>query len=394
VERYIALALGATSDRPLSRARAEALTAQTGFLMLGGQFEQAVRVGAEALQLVEALELEEPRGRLHNYVGCARCCLGDEGGLAEIETSIALAENAGAALAVVNGYLNLSSELYFFAKLAESRASEAKALELAERYGAGYMRRNLRASGATWEYVDGRWGDALTVANELLALAEAGDPHYSDVQLLAVRGWIELGRGDLPAAERDTRRAVELARSSDIQAQSQAYCIGGSVALAAGRHAKAAELASDLVALGPPMVPALCSPFPTLAEVAWLFHDLGRPQEFMEIVLDPDPIKSPWSDAARAICDGELVRAADIIDDIGHTASAAYARLRAAEALAAAGEDAEAATQRAQAEAFYRAWCHPAHRQRRNIRHCVGGQSASFSGPVARLSALGGEQAS
>ena len=42
------------------------------------------------------------------------------------------------------------------------------------------------------------------------------------------------------------------------------------------------------------------------------------------------------------------------IDRIGHTASAAYARLRAAEALAAAGEDAEAAAQRSQAEAFYR----------------------------------------
>jgi class 3 adenylate cyclase/tetratricopeptide (TPR) repeat protein len=354
-DRYIALALEATTDLPRSRARAEALTAQTGFLMLGGRFEDAIRVGAEAQPLVEALGLEELRARLHNYVGCARCCLGDERGLAEIETSIAVAENAGAAVAVVNGYGNLSSELYFFAKLAESRAAEAKALKLAERYGAGYMLRNFRASRATWAYVDGRWDDALTVANELLAVAEAGDPHYSDAQLLALRGWIERARGDLPAAERDTRRAVELARASDLQAQSQAYCIAGSVALAAGRQEEAANLASDLAALGPPMVPALCAPFPTLAEVAWLFHDLGRGEEFMEIVLDPDPIKSPWNDAARAVCEGELVHAADIIDRIGHTACAAYARLRAAEALSAAGENAEAAAQRAPAEGFYRA---------------------------------------
>jgi class 3 adenylate cyclase/tetratricopeptide (TPR) repeat protein len=354
-DRYIALALQATADRPHSRARAQALTAQTGFLMLGGRFEDAIRVGAEARPLVEALGLEERRAQLHNYIGCARCCLGDEDGLAEIEMSIAVAENAGAAIAVVNGYGNLASELYFFGKLAESRAAENKALELAERYGAGYMRRNSRASGATWAYVDGRWNDALTEANELLALADGGDPHYSDAQLLAVRGWIEHARGDLPAAERDTRRAVELARASDLQAQSQSYCIGGSVALAAGRRDEADELASDLAALGPPMVPALCAPFPTLAEVAWLFHDLGRAEEFVEVVLDPDPIKSPWNDAARAICDGELARAADIIDAIGHTASAAYTRLRAAEALAAAGEDAGAAAQRAQGEAFYRA---------------------------------------
>jgi hypothetical protein len=192
------------------------------------------------------------------------------------------------------------------------------------------------------------------VANELIALAEAGDQNYTDSTLLALRGWIQFARGEVSAAERDTRRAVELARALDLQAQSQAYCLGGSVALAMGRSEEAAELASDLAALGAPMVAALCAPFPTLADVAWLFHDLGRAAEFIEVVLDPDPIKSPWNDAARAICHGQLVGAADIIDQIGHTASAAYARLRAAEALAAAGKEAEAAAQRAQAEAFYR----------------------------------------
>jgi hypothetical protein len=354
VDRYIALALEATADRPSSFARAEALTAQAGFLMLGGQFEKAIQVGAEALPLVEAHEREDYRARLHNYVGCARCCLGDEGGLAEIETSIAIAENAGAALAVVNGYGNLASELQFLAKLAESRGAEEKALEQATLYGLGFQLRNYRAGRADWAYLDGRWDEALAVANELIALADAGDPNYSDAALLALRGWIKFARGEVSAAERDTRRAIELARAADLQAQSQAYCIGGSVALAMGRSEEAAELASDLAALGAPMVAALCAPFPTLADVAWLFHDLGRAAEFIDVVLDPDPIKSPWNDAARAICDGELVRAADTIDRIGHTASAAYARLRAAAALAAAGQGAEAAAQRAQAEAFYR----------------------------------------
>jgi hypothetical protein len=102
------------------------------------------------------------------------------------------------------------------------------------------------------------------------------------------------------------------------------------------------------------MVPALCSPFSTLTDVAWLFHDLDRATEFAGIVLDPDPIRSSWNDAARAICEGELPRAADIIELIGHTASAAYTRLRAAEALAAAGDHQDAAAQRAKAESFYR----------------------------------------
>jgi hypothetical protein len=192
------------------------------------------------------------------------------------------------------------------------------------------------------------------VANELLALAQTGDPHYSDSPLLALRGWIEFARGDVAAAEHNTRRAVELARASDLQAQSQVYCIGGAVALASGRRDEADKLASDLVGLGSPMVAALCSPFSTLADVAWLFHDLDRATEFIGIVLDPDPIRSSWNDAARAICEGGLARAADIIELIGHTASAAYTRLRAAEALAAAGEHQAAAAQRAKAKSFYR----------------------------------------
>jgi class 3 adenylate cyclase len=354
-DAFIAQALAATADRPRSRARADALSAYTGFLMLGGEFDEAIRVGAEAFPLVEALRLGEFRARLHNYVGCARCCLGDEQGLDEIETSIAVAQSAGFAAGVVNGYGNLSSELYFFAKLAESRDAESEALELAERYGLGRVLRSHRAGGAGWAYLDGRWDEALAMAEELIALSEAGQSHYSDSQLLALRGWIAFARDDAAAAERDTRRAVELARASDLQAQCSAFSIGGAVALATGRRDKAGELASDLAALGPPMVPAFCAPFPTLAEAAWLFHDLGRAREFNEVVLDPDPIKSPWNDAARAIGDGNFVQTGEILEGIGHTAGAAYARLRAAETLAAAGNDAQSAAEWAKAESFYRA---------------------------------------
>ena len=80
------------------------------------------------------------------------------------------------------------------------------------------------------------------------------------------------------------------------------------------------------------------------------FKDLGREQEFVEVVLDPNPIETPWADAAQAIVDGEAVRAADIIAGIGDRAAEAYTRLRAAETL----EATEAAEQRARAEEFFR----------------------------------------
>src|SRR5205823_1286560 len=80
-------------------------------------------------------------------------------------------------------------------------------------------------------------------------------------------------------------------------------------------------LASELGGIGEVMVPALCSAFPTLVGVAWVFRDLGRANEFSDVVLDADPIKSPWNDAARAICEDDLGRAANIIDGIGHPAA-------------------------------------------------------------------------
>src|SRR5207248_10916541 len=125
-------------------------------------------------------------------------------------------------------------------------------------------------------------------------------------------------------------------------------------ALALGRRREAVLLASQLAAMGPTMLGGLCVPFPNLAEVAWVFRDLGRQRDLSASVLDCNPIRGPWHEAARAILEADLVRAAEIIESIGHTASAAYARLRAAEALAAAGRDAEAAAQYTRAESFYR----------------------------------------
>jgi hypothetical protein len=194
----------------------------------------------------------------------------------------------------------------------------------------------------------------MGVVDELVAAADAGDRHYTDAGMHALRASILLARGDATAADIVSERAVDLARASDIQAQSAAFCVRATVAIAVGRRAEAADFASELSAMGPVLVAALCAAFPTLADVAWTFRDLGRESEFAKAVLDADPIKSPWNDAARAIIDGELVRAADTIEAIGHPAAAAYARLRAAEALAKAGKEAEADGQRAQAESFYR----------------------------------------
>jgi class 3 adenylate cyclase len=353
-DAYIDLAVAAVGDRPQSRARAAALTNKSGFVMLQARYEEAIRVGAEALPLVEALGMDIQRARLHIVIGTAHWGLGDTRGLDEIREGISIAETATDFDMVGVGYDNLAAGLHCYGRLEDARRMFSARSEHCERYGLSRLLRFIRTEAAEWDYLDGNWDDAIAVADELIGVAEGGSRHYSDPEALSLRAWIRLARGDATGADHDSERAVALARASDSQAQSAAYPIRAAVAFAVGKRTEADELVSELAAMGKRMVGALNTPFPTLPAVAWVFRDVGREEEFIDAVLDADPIKGLWNEASRAIAEGELVRAAEIIEDIGHTAGAAYARLRAAEALAAAGKEAEAAAQRAQAEDFYR----------------------------------------
>ena len=352
-DRYIEVALQLVVERPHSRAAAEALTNQSGFHMLAGLYEESIRVGAQALPLVEKLGMVEQRARLHIVIGTARWGLGDREGLRQVETGISIARAAGALEMVAIGYDNLTSGLFTFGRLADARQAAQQQIELVERYGFARFRRGARMQAAGWAFCDGRWDDAVGIADELIAAAEAGDRHFTDPIVLSVRASIRFARGDAAGADADSGRAAELARATDAQAQAAAYSVRAAVALESGRRHEAEELASELAAIGRVLLPALNSPFPTFAEAAWVFKDLGREDEF-SAALDATPIESPWADAAKAIINGDLVRAAEIITAMGHAASAAYARLRATEVLAVAGRQPEAEAQFAQAESFYR----------------------------------------
>ncbi|HSB38313.1 MAG TPA: AAA family ATPase [Gaiellaceae bacterium] len=337
-DRYLAEALDAVAGQPASRARAEALAHQSGYLMLGGEFEESIRIGTEALPLVTALGMQDQLARLHIVMGTARCCLGDEGGLAEIEEGIAIADADANVDMVVTGHDNLSSELQIFSRLADARRVWEVGLELSQRYGLGRSLRSARAMAAAWAYLDGDWDEALALSDELIAAAEAGTANYTDPIMYALRAWIRFARGDDAGADVDSARAAELARASDLQAQAAGYPVGAAIAAAHGRPAEARELASAFLAAGPSLVPAFCTPFPTLAEVAWVFVDLERGDELAAVILDATPVESSWREAARAIVAGEARRAADTIAATGHRAAAAYTRYRSGEPSAEADE--------------------------------------------------------
>jgi tetratricopeptide (TPR) repeat protein len=344
-------ALALVAERPASPARARALAQRCSFAMLAGDFARAIEVGAEALELAERLELHELCARAHIAVGCARCCVGDVGGLAEIEAAIAIGREAGAPETVEVGHGNLSSELFFLGRLKEARVQWREAHEISRRYGFAML--DYHESGrAAWAFADGDWDEALRVAGRYLGGGKEG-LRYADPAMIALRAWVRLARGDAAGADADSAEAAAQARGSDAQARAQAMSVRAAIALAVGRPAEAAEPADALVALGPVLLPALNEAFPTFAMPAWALRDLGRADD-LATLLRATPIESPWMDAAWAIARDDFVRAADILAAMGHGASAAYARLRAGIALTADGRAVEAQAQLAQATAFHR----------------------------------------
>src|SRR5919204_1582409 len=351
-DRYILMALEEVADRPRSPARAEALSNRSGFQMLDGKYEESMRVGAEALPLVDALGMEDQRARVHIVVGTARVGLGDVGGIEEIKKGLPVARGVPNYDMVANAYANLTSEFHILAKLEDARRAWEEFADWSERYGLDRFLRTARFESAGWAYLDGRWDDAVAIADESIAAAEAGNRHFTDAIMLSLRAWIRLARGDTAGADRDSAHAAEVARASDAQAQAAAFATRPAVAASVGRREEAEAVATELLALGPVLVSACCSAFPTFASTAWVCRDLGRETEFVQGVLEPNPINTPWVDAASAVIDGDFILAADISDGMGHRAGAAYARLRAADALAAAGRAARAPAPRPPARPF------------------------------------------
>jgi hypothetical protein len=92
---------------------------------------------------------------------------------------------------------------------------------------------------------------------------------------------------------------------------------------------------------------------PPAIELAWVAEQLdigARVREWVDAIA----YGSRWSDAALAILDGELEQAANLFAEIGSLPDEAYARLRLAEQLVAAGRHAEADEQLLQTLAFWR----------------------------------------
>jgi class 3 adenylate cyclase/tetratricopeptide (TPR) repeat protein len=331
---------------PASRELAEAVSNLAAFHALCGESERALQASGEALALAETLGLDEIRAESLTFRGHARILGGDEGGIADLERAVALAEEVNAP-GIVRNCANLATSLVELGELKRAWEVYDKGRAAATRFGDA-MGLNWLAAERPYElFWRGAWDEALAGAEAALR-----DPDGSYVEHAArsVRAWIRLARGDHAGAVEDSTAALEFARrAKDAAALCQGLALQARVLAETGRLGEAASIANEAVAeaAGPGIVPSFWT-----ADLAEVLQELGRDRGLpVPGASGPD---TPWLVAGRHLLAGSYVDAAVEYAAIGARPEEARARLRASVALAAHGDSLSSREQLELALAFYR----------------------------------------
>jgi hypothetical protein len=175
------------------------------------------------------------------------------------------------------------------------------------------------------DYLRGSWDTGLRLVDEFIAECEAGIPQYLEPDARFLRASMRAARGDLAGAVVDARRGLERAREGkDPQMLYPALARGGQTLAAAGFEAEATALADELLALLESEAPTGMLAIP---ELAFLFADYGRGSELLAVLDARKDRSTPWLEGARAVAEGDFVRAADVFGRIGAQPHEALARL-------------------------------------------------------------------
>jgi class 3 adenylate cyclase/tetratricopeptide (TPR) repeat protein len=329
------------AERGPSPEKAFVLQELARALMMADDFDRAIEVASESLQLAEALGLEPVRARDLNTIGVSRAVVGDRGGLEDLERAIAIG-GAVNSHEEVSALANLTYVTAVLGDLRRAAEMNEQTRSLAEQRGLSAFVRWQTAEHAGYCYLLGQWDKALAVADGFLRETEASSPHYQGAGCRCIRALIWLARGDVEAAVAEVRSGVELARNvKDPQLLNPTLAVAARVALASGDRAGASALADELCEAWRTVVirqPDECSAAP------WVFKDLSRAAE-LEAVLERTGTGTPWQEAAALVASGDLAAAADLYAEIGSVPDEAYTRLRTANDLVREGLRAEADAQ-------------------------------------------------
>ena len=334
-------------ELPASPAKAHVLSQIARYRMVAGAYEEAIRIGEEALAMAEQLGLDELRAHALNNIGSAKSFFGDPEGVGDLERGldIALAARSPEAARILN---NLGAVLATSGDLRRAQHYLGEAARVGDELGAVSLVRYSRAVSIAHLLTSGAWGEGLRQADEYIADRGTGVSDYAELQVRRNRARARFARGDVDGALDDVGKALEAARSAkDPQVLIPTLAIAARVYAEMGRDEEARLLAVELLEQFPHAADW------RLFDFVWVAERLGCSGELRQLI-EQAPAQTRWSFAFLAVLAREYETAADLFLEIGALNFEADARLRAAEKLVAEGRRSEANEQLEKALAFYR----------------------------------------
>ncbi len=349
LERGLRHALELVDPLPASPAKAAILSQASRYEMLAADYDAAIEHGTQALAMAEALDLPAVRAHALNNLGSARERIG-QGGLAELEASVALAEEINSP-ELARALNNLASILYGLGRVRECIELEERSLTVGQRFGLESLVMFERANILGSLIRLGRWDEASARADAVIA---DKPPEGIDAHARMFRAWLRVARDDLQGALEDSAFGMDVAgRTDEPQMVLPTYATRAYVLDASGEREEARSLVLEAIERMKPLRAAGNVAPPLPGEIIDSRARLIGREPTLES-LAGWKVDSPWVVAGRALVDGRFDDAIRQYEEIGSNADIALAHLRAAEAYVQQGARAKADVHVAAALSFYR----------------------------------------
>jgi class 3 adenylate cyclase/tetratricopeptide (TPR) repeat protein len=314
-------------ELPVSEEKARVFAGLFRLHWLANREELASRFGDEAMRMAAALDVQEVRAQILSASGGRRTQKGDRSGVDELEESIRIFEQLNSADAQ-RPYNNLADNFFNLGDLPGAAEATSRMRAAWKRFASVDWLRWADSQEIRLLYLDGRWDDAVEVADRWIADAQARRGHYLEALWRWYRGRILLARGERGVAE-ESATGLERARiAADPQLLVPALGFRIRVLSELGEPG-AEELVVELadVCRRSPLSVANDA-FP---EMAVVLTRLGRTAE-LEAVVASVPTPTPWREGALAHARGDALAAAGIFQAMGARPFEAEARVLAAKA--------------------------------------------------------------
>jgi tetratricopeptide (TPR) repeat protein len=311
-------------------------SAASGYILTGEDIPKGVDLGKQAVTLATSLGLDEIRAEASQFVGTGRLMLDDPAGVDDIHASMRASEGLNSPTGVLCDYNN-SEAIRNMGDVANSSRLLGTARQKAERLGSQFWLRAIQVNEVIDRYYRGRWAEARTLADSILAEITEGAQFLYQAEIRVVRARIQLVDDEREKAAHLASGAMDWARElAEPQVLLPSLALQARVFIETGNMADAGDLVDE--ALEHVSSQALTSW--GLSDLAISLSALKRPHA-LEAAASALRVRTPWLEAAIALSLGHLHEAATIYASIGSLPDEAYARHRSGEQLRRQGRPVE-----------------------------------------------------